>query len=174
MGQPTRTSRLRETLEVITQLWTGDRVTYHGEFHHLEGARQLPVPTRRIPVVIGGSGPSTMKIVAAFADWWNLPAHQAERLDRLRPEAGSARVSLQQMVTLVPSGPGGRAVVDLAERRFGWMGNRGRVVGSGAELVDHFGELRQRGVERFYIWFTDFAPPETLEAFGSDVIGPLA
>jgi alkanesulfonate monooxygenase SsuD/methylene tetrahydromethanopterin reductase-like flavin-dependent oxidoreductase (luciferase family) len=173
IGQLARAARLRESLEVITQLWSGDPVTYQGAFHHLEGARQLPVPTRRIPIVIGGSGPSTMKIVAEFADWWNLPAHQAGRLDRLRPEAGSARVSLQQMVTLVPKGVPGQAVVDLAERRFGWMGNEGRVTGSGAELVDHFGALRQRGVERFYTWFTDFAAPETLQAFGDEVIGAL-
>jgi alkanesulfonate monooxygenase SsuD/methylene tetrahydromethanopterin reductase-like flavin-dependent oxidoreductase (luciferase family) len=173
IGQPARTARLRETLEVVTQLWTGEPVTYHGSFHHLEGARQLPVPTRKIPVVIGGSGPSTMKIVAEFADWWNLPAHQAGRLDQLRADAGSARVSLQQLVTLVPSGPGGRAVVELADRRFGWMGHGGRVTGSGADLVDHFGALRQRGVERFYIWLTDFAAPETLHAFGSEVIDAL-
>ena len=25
---------------------------------------------------------------------------------------------------------------------------------------------RARGVERFYVWFADFAPPETLARFG--------
>jgi alkanesulfonate monooxygenase SsuD/methylene tetrahydromethanopterin reductase-like flavin-dependent oxidoreductase (luciferase family) len=173
-GQAARTARLRETLEVVTQLWTGDPVTFHGQFHQLDGARQLPMPTRRIPIVIGGSGPSTMKIVAEFADWWNLPAHQASRLDDLRQDAGSARVSLQQVVTLAPVGPSRQAVLGLAERRFGWTGKEGRAIGSGAELVEHFGALRQRGVERFYVWFTDFAPPETLHTFGNEVISTLS
>jgi hypothetical protein len=28
----------------------------------------------------------------------------------------------------------------------------------------------ERGVERVYTWFCDFAPPETLAAFGAEVI----
>ncbi len=168
-----RVARLRETLEIVTRLWTGESVTYEGEFFRLEGARQLPVPTRPIPVVIGGTGPTTMRMVAEFADWWNVPAHQAARLDELRANAGTARVSVQGLVTFVPTGASHDAVVGLAERRFGWMGNLGRAVGSGAELVEHFGTQRQRGIERFYVWFTDFAPPDTLEAFGAEVIGHL-
>jgi hypothetical protein len=30
--------------------------------------------------------------------------------------------------------------------------------------------MQEQGVERFYVWFTDFAPPATLEAFGAEVI----
>ena len=168
-----RTALLRETLEVVTGLWTGDPVTHKGDFFHLDGARQLPVPTRKIPVVIGGTGPATMQMVAAYADWWNVPTHHAARLDELRSKAGSARVSLQQMVTFVPSGATRDDVVTLADRRFGWMGNQARTVGSGAALVEHFASLRQRGVERVYVWFTDFAPPDTLRAFGAEVIDVL-
>jgi alkanesulfonate monooxygenase SsuD/methylene tetrahydromethanopterin reductase-like flavin-dependent oxidoreductase (luciferase family) len=168
-----RIARLRETLEIITGLWSGESLTYEGEFFRLQQARQLPVPTRRIPVVIGGTGPTTMRIVAEFADWWNVPAHQTSRLDELRAAAGNARVSVQGLVTFVPTGAPHDAVVELADRRFGWMGNLGRVVGSGPQLVEHFGAQRQRGIERFYVWFTDFAPADTLEAFGAEVIGQL-
>ena len=34
--------------------------------------------------------------------------------------------------------------------------------------------VQQIGVERVYAWFCDFAPPDTLAAFGAEVIGPLA
>ena len=30
--------------------------------------------------------------------------------------------------------------------------------------------MQQHGVERFYVWFTDFALPTTLAAFGAEVI----
>lgn len=169
-----RAGRLRETLDIITGLWTGEPVSYHGEFFRLEQARQLPVPTRRIPVVIGGTGPTTMKIVADYADWWNVPVHQTSRIDDLRVRAGSARVSSQQMVTFVPSGAPELDIVDLAARRFGYMGKKSRVIGSGPQLVEHFGAQRQRGIERFYIWFSDFAPADTLQAFGVEVIAALA
>jgi hypothetical protein len=40
-------------------------------------------------------------------------------------------------------------------------------------MVEHFGALRGRGVERVYVWFCDFAAPETLAAFGDTVIAAL-
>jgi alkanesulfonate monooxygenase SsuD/methylene tetrahydromethanopterin reductase-like flavin-dependent oxidoreductase (luciferase family) len=165
-----RTTRLRETLEVVTRLWTGEAVTYEGQCFQLNGARQLPVPTRKIPIVIGGTGPATMRMVAQYADWWNVPAHQASRIDELRADVGAARISLQQLVTFVPAGASQPEVMELAERRFGWMGGQGRAVGSGPQLVEHFTAQRLRGAERFYVWFTDFAPVDTLRAFGAEVI----
>jgi hypothetical protein len=53
------------------------------------------------------------------------------------------------------------------------MSGPGPALGTGPELVEHFGALRDKGVERFYLWFTDFAVPDTLAAFGADVIGNL-
>jgi hypothetical protein len=37
-------------------------------------------------------------------------------------------------------------------------------------MLDHFHAMHEQGVERFYVWFTDFAPTTTLEAFGAEVI----
>jgi len=164
-----RTARLRETIEVLTRLWTGEPVTYEGRFHHLVGVRQLPVPTRRIPVVVGGTGPSTLGIVRDHATWWNLPSHQVDRLEKCRPLIGSARISLQQMVTFVPEGSDRRQILETAERRFGRMGIV-RAEGSAEELVAQWSDYRQRGIERLYVWFTDFAAPDTLRAFGTEVI----
>ena len=44
------------------------------------------------------------------------------------------------------------------------------MIGNAEELTAHFADLAARGVERFYVWFTDFAVPETLHAFGEQVI----
>src|SRR5438477_6854182 len=96
-----RVERLGETLEVLKLLWSGEPVDYDGRFHHLRGAQQLPVPTRPIPVLIGGAGPRTMDLVARHADWWNLPGTDAGRLGELRSSAGTARPSLQTIVGYV-------------------------------------------------------------------------
>ncbi len=58
----------------------------------------------------------------------------------------------------------------MARRRFGYARP---TIGTAAELVDHYGRLADRGVERVYTWFCDFAPPETLHAFGEGVIAAL-
>ena len=102
-----RLGRLRETLELVTRFWTGEPVEYRGSYFQVEGARQLPVPLSRIPVVVGGTGPATMELVARYADWWNVPMHQLDRLASARPAAGRARVSAQVLITLVPDPPAG-------------------------------------------------------------------
>lgn len=168
-----RVRRLAESLEVMTALWSGERVDFEGEFLRVKGGRQLPVPVARIPLLIGGAGRRTLALVARYADWWNLPIYALERLEELRPAAGRARLSIQQLVAFVPGEAERDRVTELAQRRFGIYGS-GLVVGDAAQLVDHFTALHDRGVERFYTWFSDFADPETLAAFGADVIGTLA
>ncbi|HXY92793.1 MAG TPA: LLM class flavin-dependent oxidoreductase [Acidimicrobiia bacterium] len=164
-----RTRRMGETLEVLRALWSGESFSYAGEFFTFRDAQQLPTPLTRIPIVIGGAGPRTMDLVAAHADWWNCPIHRLDKLDEMRPRAGRARVSTQQMVTLVTDEADRDRVLQSAERRFGMMG-KGRAAGGAAEVVDFYGALVERGVERFYVWFTDFAAPDTVAAFGGGVI----
>lgn len=167
-----RIARLRETLDVLTGLWSGESFSYDGQFFQLHDARQLPVPSRHIPIVIGGVGPKMLQLVERFADWWNVPLHELSQLDRLRPSVGSARVSVQQMIAFVPEESQRDEIVAKATARFAVYGG-GLVVASANELVDHFGALAERGVERVYAWFADFAALDTLEAFGEQVIGPL-
>lgn len=158
-GPRQRVERLERTLRTLRHLWSG------------EGGQQ-PVPLDRIPILIGGAGKRTMALVAEHADWWNLPSYGLDRLDELRPQAGRARVTIQELVTFAPD-PARRAeVVALADKRFGRMGRR-IATGDGPELVAHFTALAERGVERAYCWFTDFADPAQLPRFGEDVLSRL-
>lgn len=166
-----RVDRLTETLEVVTALWSGEPVDYDGAHHTLEGARQNPTPLGRIPIVIGGSGPRTIDLVARFADVWNCPLHHLDRFDELRSRIGSARPSIQERVTFLPDGAARETLTEAAIRRFG---SYGHVVGTADELTDHFGARREQGVERVYVWTTDFADPANLAEFGDTVIAPLA
>ena len=167
-----RVTRLGETLDVLKGLWSGEPFDYHGTFHHIHHGHQLPVPTAPVPIVIGAAGPRMMQLVAQHATWWNLPIHEVRRLDERRPLAGSARVSVQQMVTYIPSETQRADVEGKAAARFADMG-RGRLSGTGPELVDQLQSLAARGVERTYAWFTDFADVATLDGFGRDVIPHL-
>jgi alkanesulfonate monooxygenase SsuD/methylene tetrahydromethanopterin reductase-like flavin-dependent oxidoreductase (luciferase family) len=165
-----RVGRLKESLEIMTALWRGEPVDYEGEHFALRGAVLQPTPLRdgKIPLVIGGAGRKTMELVAAHADWWNIHVSILDKFDEMRPLAGRARASLQVQVAFV--GPGReseREEIDTAARRRFWGSH---VLGNAPELVDYFGALAERGVERVYVWFTDFAPTETLEAFGGMVV----
>jgi alkanesulfonate monooxygenase SsuD/methylene tetrahydromethanopterin reductase-like flavin-dependent oxidoreductase (luciferase family) len=161
-----RLGRLRESLEIMKALWTGEALDYEGEHFSLHGARQVPGPLSHIPIVIGGAGRGTMRLVAEHADWWNVHTHIVDRLDEMRPLAGKARCSLQAQVAFVPAAGQRDEIEATARRRFGST----PIVGTVPELVDSFGLLHNRGVERVYAWFCDFAEPDTLAAFGEGVI----
>ena len=167
-----RVARLKESLEVIRALWTGERVDYDGEYHQLHGALQNPKPLGALPIIIGGSGERTLGLVAQHADWWNLPIYALDKLDELRPKAGSARVSVQEMVAFVPSEGAHAEVEALVAKRYGQTGmGSSMFVGDAAQLREHYASLCERGVERIYPWFLDFGNPRTLAAFGAEVIG---
>ena len=110
-----------------------------------------------------------MGLVRKYADWWNLPANHLDKLAELAPSAGTARVSVQQMVGFVRSGADPNKVREVSTRRFGNLGS-GLVCGDADELIDHFARLAGRGVERCYVWFADFAVPDSLHEFGESVI----
>jgi alkanesulfonate monooxygenase SsuD/methylene tetrahydromethanopterin reductase-like flavin-dependent oxidoreductase (luciferase family) len=165
-----RSARLEEYLKVFAALFTGEPVDFDGDFVTLRGAQLSPRPLAgRIPVVIGGGGARlTMPLVAAYADWWNCPGYAFDRFDDLRPLAGRARISTQHPVGLAATAADVPAVAALAERRFGSWG--GLITGTAADVAGALADLQARGVERFYLQFSDFATPDTLARFGTDVI----
>jgi alkanesulfonate monooxygenase SsuD/methylene tetrahydromethanopterin reductase-like flavin-dependent oxidoreductase (luciferase family) len=168
-----RVERLGETLEVLRLLWTGEVVHHPGPRFPLDGAQQLPVPVAgRVPIVLGGTAPRLLDLVREYADWWSVPPGQLHRLEELRPLAGDrARVSMLEMFTLLPR-IGADEIEARARRRFGHLGDT-HVIADAAGLRRHVQELRDRGVDRVYAWFSDFADPAGLEAFGNDVIAGL-
>lgn len=158
-----RIEQLERHLGLITQYWgRGDD----------QGRSQHPRPEHPIPLILGGTGRRTMELVRRHADWWNVPANHIDRLPRLAPAAKPARVSVQQMVGFVRDGADPAAVREVSSRRFGHLGS-GLVCGDADELIGHFTGLAGQGVERFYVWFADFAVPDSLHEFGESVIKPF-
>jgi len=155
-----RVKQLESHLDVIGQYWgRGDDAT----------RSQAPLPTHPIPLILGGTGRRMMELVRRYADWWNIPANHIDRLAELAPAAGSARVSIQQMIGFVRKDSDPAKVREVSARRFGNLGS-GLICGDADELSGHFSNLSGQGVERFYVWFADFAAPESLHEFGETVI----
>jgi alkanesulfonate monooxygenase SsuD/methylene tetrahydromethanopterin reductase-like flavin-dependent oxidoreductase (luciferase family) len=155
-----RVKQLESHLDVIGEYWgRGDDAT----------RSQSPLPTHPIPLILGGTGRRMMELVRRYADWWNIPANHIDRLAELAPAAGSARVSIQQMIGFVRRDSDPAKVREVSARRFGNLGS-GLFCGDADELSGHFSDLSGQGVERFYVWFADFAAPESLHEFGETVI----
>ncbi|MCB0993968.1 MAG: LLM class flavin-dependent oxidoreductase [Acidimicrobiales bacterium] len=169
-----RAARLAESLDIIERLWSGERFDHAGTHFTLREALQLPAPLNgRIPILIGGSGKRyTLPLVRRFADWWNCPSYAMDRLDELVPLAGSARVSAQHPIGLVAHSGERDAVTDEALRRYGNWG--GLIVGTSDEVIAALVQEKEAGVERFFVLFTDFAQPDTIRRFATEVIPAVA
>ncbi len=63
---------MRETVEVLRRLLALERVTFHGEFHHVDGIELDVVHGRReprnVPIMIGATGPQMMEMTGEIAD----------------------------------------------------------------------------------------------------------
>jgi alkanesulfonate monooxygenase SsuD/methylene tetrahydromethanopterin reductase-like flavin-dependent oxidoreductase (luciferase family) len=83
-------ARLAETCTVLRRLWTEDEFDFAGPFTRLTGARCDPKPVQRPgpPILIGGWGDRTLRVVAEHADLWNMPGPPHNRVDRLAERAG--------------------------------------------------------------------------------------
>jgi alkanesulfonate monooxygenase SsuD/methylene tetrahydromethanopterin reductase-like flavin-dependent oxidoreductase (luciferase family) len=172
-GPRERAERLGESLDLITALWSGEPVDHSGRYFQVACRGQQPSPISRIPIVIGGAGKRTLELVRQHADWWNVPIYALDRLAELRGHAGKARLSTQHLVGWVPAAAQRDEVEALARRRYGAMAS-GPVVGDADQLVEHFQHFQALGVERFYVWFTDFAQLLSIESFGAEVIERVA
>ncbi|MFC4126206.1 glucose-6-phosphate dehydrogenase (coenzyme-F420) [Nocardia rhizosphaerae] len=58
-----RFARLREAVNLMRELWTGERTDFDGEYYHTVGASIYDVPKGGIPVYIAAGGP----VVARYA-----------------------------------------------------------------------------------------------------------
>ena len=90
-----RYQRCAEFLDIVTQLWSGETVSYDGEYLRLEGARLARRPDPIPPLYFGGSSPAAGPVAARYSDvyltWGEPPAAVDTKLrwmDGLAQQAG--------------------------------------------------------------------------------------
>lgn len=63
---------MRETVQLLRQLLNMERVTFHGEFHHVDGIELDVVHGRReprnVPIMIGATGDKMMELTGEISD----------------------------------------------------------------------------------------------------------
>ncbi|WP_242493733.1 LLM class flavin-dependent oxidoreductase [Sanguibacter massiliensis] len=67
---------LGEAIEIIRGVWDEHEkspLRVAGEFHHVDGAKRGPSPSREIPIVVGALKPRMLRLVGTQADGW-LPS----------------------------------------------------------------------------------------------------
>ncbi len=181
-----RLDRLDEAVGLIRRLLEGERVTHEGRFYSMHDALCAPLPVqRRLPILIGGSGPTkTLRTTARYADLWNgygppeKVAATSEILRQRCAEVGRPYDEIERTVTvdvLV------RGSVEAAQA--GWMEiarsyaienrtstdgeYRGLTVGGPvAEVAEGLDAYRQLGIGELVFVFRHPFDLETIERLG--------
>ena len=78
-----RGKRANEMIPVLRKLWTGDWVEHHGTYYDFDAVRIAPVPSRPIPIYIGGHSNAAIKRATELADGWIGVDYQVEEAEEL-------------------------------------------------------------------------------------------
>jgi alkanesulfonate monooxygenase SsuD/methylene tetrahydromethanopterin reductase-like flavin-dependent oxidoreductase (luciferase family) len=137
---------LAESCTIIKRLWTEtEPFDFRGTYHQLVGAYGNPKPIQRPhpPIVIGGRSTATLRVVAEYADVWNIPGgdiddllSRSALLDRFCAEVGRdpARITRSVAIGVDYDQPEKvrRAITEAIDAGFGHI-----VLGLRAPYPDH-------------------------------------
>ncbi len=78
----TRGKRMDEMIEIMRGLWTGDYFEFHGNHYDVPSIKISPVPTQKLPILIGGHADAALRRAARVGDgWMHAGGGQAADLD---------------------------------------------------------------------------------------------
>jgi len=92
---PERLAMLEEALDVIRQLWTGDEVSYAGEYFTVENARVYDAPPVEIPVVMSAFGDKAAELAARIGDGLWTTGGASDTIEAWKAAGGTGPVYSQ-------------------------------------------------------------------------------
>ncbi len=173
-----RCDRFEEACEVLTRLFTEERVDFDGEYYQLRQAPMEPKPVQSpIPLMIGGGGEKrTLRTVARFANEWNVWGapddlrHKISVLESHCADIGrdpaEIRKSAAALMIMTDS-------EEAAAKLRSGLAHRGGLVGTIDQLRDIVADYEAAGVDEVIVPEFTMTPEtrnETLDRFRSEVI----
>jgi G6PDH family F420-dependent oxidoreductase len=83
-----RREMLREAIDIIRRLWTGETIDVHGTYYEVENARLYTVPNDAPPIIVSALGTEAAELAAEVGDgvWGTSP--DPEPLERFEKAGG--------------------------------------------------------------------------------------
>lgn len=172
---------LEEALQVLVALRAGERTTFDGDRYQLQDAPLSPKPVGALPIMVGGGGEiKTLRMVARYADEWNvwadpeIMAHKSAVLDCHCDDQGRDRAEIQRSAVAL------LFLCDTEERAAELRGRgieRPSLIGTPAQLQDQLAAFAEIGVDEVIV--PDFnlgggpAQDEVADRFLAEVAAPF-
>lgn len=87
-----RGKRMDEMMEIIRGLMSGDYFGYKGEIFDIPEIKLCPVPTKPVPLLVGGHAEPALKRAARLGDGWVAAGSDLQGLDRMIKRINELRV----------------------------------------------------------------------------------
>ena len=146
-----RGRRMNEMLAIFHGLLQGDYFAYAGEFYQLDAIKICPVPTKKVPVLIGGHSVAAMTRAALYGDGWMHAGGDKDELSELLPR-------LQKI----------RETLGVAHKPF-----EIHVISTEAYTTDGIERLQDLGVTDVIVGFRDLYDPAVLDNSVEEKIGAI-
>jgi G6PDH family F420-dependent oxidoreductase len=86
-----RLEMLRESVEVMRELWQGGFVDHHGEHYTVENARIYTLPDTPPPIYVSGFGPRAATLAGEIGDGFVTIPPDGEMIQRFRDAGGEGK-----------------------------------------------------------------------------------
>ena len=182
----TRIERLRETLEILKQLWTENRVSYDGKHFQLKDATLEPKPFQKPhpPLWIGGNSKTIRNVVAELGDGWIpvLPTPKQLADGVLQIKDMMKNVGRDPQKLQVAYGGSGCALIaenedsvkKLAQPLIRSMGKPREelpcLIGTPKQCTEKIEQYQKAGAQKIVAGFYDFPSLKGLKLFAKSVI----
>ncbi|HEX2434151.1 MAG TPA: TIGR03557 family F420-dependent LLM class oxidoreductase [Gaiellaceae bacterium] len=83
-----RRDMLREAIEVMRKLWTGELCSHDGRFYVVDNARIYTLPASEVEVMVAAGGPDAAELAAEAGDGLIATAPEAELIERYATAGG--------------------------------------------------------------------------------------
>lgn len=178
-----RIKQLEEGVQIIRKMWTEGVASFRGRYFRIENAYCNPKPDPAPPIMIGGGGEKlTLKVVARYADWWNISNAPLEtykhKLDVLEDycskEGRDLRKITKTLSTYVSIAETEKKARKIArESPFKAKENQAYFIGTPEMVKDTIEAFINIDVEYFILRFLDFPRLKGPKLFTEKVIPQL-
>ena len=163
-----RYNQFIESLKIIRPLIDGKPVDFQGEYYR---ARTRCYPKSKVPLIIGGRNPKMMRVIAEYADEWNVYNHRITDFKELKSSLDKSRsgrkIQISRMAPFVIAENQNQLEQKIAKNgelykaRFDSPLNldeirkRGVLCGTVDEFTSQLKDFSNAGIEKFYFQILD-------------------